>query len=80
MGISNLERMVNVCFYPTKMLEYCFSKSASTLVFYNNRVDDTAQFFQKLEIPFATYSDIESGHFLDFIDPDGKRLEGLYAK
>lgn len=79
-NMADLDGLVNICFFPTKMLDYCFEHSIPTLIFYNNRFDYTAKFLGKLDIPFATYSDIKDGDFLHFIDADGSGLRGLYAK
>lgn len=75
----DIDGIVNICFFPTKILDYCFENSVPTLVFYNNRFDSTSKYLEKLEIPFAIYSDIKNGDFLSFIDADGSGLRGIYA-
>lgn len=78
--ITALDGFVNICFFPTKMLDYCFENSISTLVFYNNRLDCTAKLLGTLDIPFATYSDIKDGGFIRFIDANGSGLRKIYAR
>lgn len=78
--IVDLDGIVNICFFPTKMLDYCFENSTPTLILNNDRFNYTAKFLEKSNIPFATYSEIKDGSFLNFIDEDGSGLRGIYAK
>ena len=71
--------LVNICFYPTKMIDYCCENALPTLVFYDNRRDETSRFLEICQIPFATYTDIKTGEFIKYIDFDGRSLRGIYA-